>query len=104
MTKGFPRRKLLDYFEKSLEGSLNTLGLTPDVTRRNFIWSLKNNKICGFDTTQGNFRYLAEDPSFPLTLAQSKLSDLGAKGEIANINYFPREGVPLFLDFHRGTF
>jgi beta-xylosidase len=100
---GLPRRKLLEFFHEMPAEDLTVTSSIPGVTRRNFVWSLSENKIYGVDTTQSSNISFAAGEESSTTLEANKLSDLGSDGEIANLNYFPKEGVPLFLDFHRGV-
>jgi hypothetical protein len=102
MGEGFPRRRLLEFIGESLSTEISLTRPTARATRRNYIWSLTKNKICGIDTTRETFATLAEEPVYRCTLDQRKLTELEKNGEIANINYFPAEQVPLFFDFHRG--
>lgn len=97
------RFKLLDYFNEQLPAHLSTKNPTREFTRRNFVWSLQRNRMCAVDTTEETYKSLRDPDSDPSTLNQLALSDFGEKGEMAIVNYFPKERAPLFFDFLRGT-
>jgi hypothetical protein len=102
MEDGFPRRRFLDYFGESLGSGYHLANPTDRVTRRNFAWSLNENRLCGIDVTQAAFRGLSTDLNQSYALDPSKVTGVGESGEIANIDYFSKEGVPIYFDFHRG--
>lgn len=87
--------RLIQEVGEHLPAHLNPYLPNKEYTRRNFVWSLKHQKICGIDTTLDEFKSL-QSIFLNSTLDESKLRS--ENKDLFIINYFPKEKAPIFVD------